>query len=113
VLVEERSALTTVLVARAAFLQDRGELVRRFVTAHRELTDWINAHPQEAQDMVRAELEASIRADFPAELTARAFARLTITGMVSLTAFQTFVAAAQKVGFLGGAPYLGKIVESP
>jgi NitT/TauT family transport system substrate-binding protein len=113
VLVEEKGAITTVLVARAAFLQDRRVLVRRFVAAHRELTDWINANMQEAQSMVREELKAQIRADFPAELTARAFSRMSVTGTVSLAAFQTFVTAAQKVGFLRGAPDLAKLVEAP
>jgi len=113
VLVEERSAVTTVLVARAAFLQDRRELVRRFVAAHRELTDWINAHPQEAQTMVREELKAEIRANFSAELAARAFGRMTVTSETSLASFQAFLAAAQKVGFLRGAPDLKNLVEVP
>jgi len=113
VLVEEKSAITTVLVARAAFLQDRRELVRRFVAAHRELTDWINAQMREAQAMVREELKAEIRADFSPGLTARAFSRMSITSTVSLAAFQSFVAVAQKVGFLRGAPDLAKLVEAP
>src|SRR6201981_2025758 len=76
VLAEEKSAITTVLVARAAFLQDRRGLLRRVVAAHRELTDWINAQMREAQAMVREELKAEIRADFSPGLTARAFTRM-------------------------------------
>jgi NitT/TauT family transport system substrate-binding protein len=113
VLVEEKTALTTVLVARAVFLQDQRELVRRFVAAHRELTAWINAHPQEAQEMVREELKAEIRADFPAELAARAFSRLTITSDISLEPFLAFATAAQKAGFLREVPDLAKLVETP
>ena len=112
-LVEERSALTTLLVARAAFLSERRDLVRGFVAAHRELTSWINAHPAEAQEMVRAEIKAEIRADFSPELMARAFGRMTVTSEVSLEPFKSFVAAAQKVGFLRGAPDLARLVEAP
>jgi len=112
VLVEERGAITTVLVARAAFLQDQHERVRRFVAAHRELTEWINLHPREAQAMVRDELKAEIRADFSAELVARAFSRMIITSEISLAPFQDFVAAAQKVGFLRGTPDLSHLVEA-
>ena len=41
VLVEDREAITTVLVVRADLLASQQGLVRKFVDAHRELTDWI------------------------------------------------------------------------
>ena len=63
--------------------------------------------------MVRAEIKAEIRADFSAELMARAFGRMTVTSEVSLEPFRSFVAAAQKVGFLRGAPDLARLVEAP
>src|SRR5262245_23531500 len=40
-LVEDSTAITTLLVARAAVLAEQKELVRKFVAAHIELTDWI------------------------------------------------------------------------
>src|SRR5207248_1446057 len=49
VVVEEPDAITTVLVARADVLKTNRELVRKFVAAHEELTDWIAANPAEAQ----------------------------------------------------------------
>jgi NitT/TauT family transport system substrate-binding protein len=113
VLVEEKEALTTLLVARAAFIQESRERVRRFVKAHSELTDWINANPGEAREMVRQELKTEIRADLSNELVTRAFSRMTVTSAVSLAPFQSFVAAAQKVGFLRGAPDLSRLVDAP
>ena len=100
VLVEEKDAVTTVLVARAKFLMERRDLVRRFVPAHRELTDWIGKNPEEAQHLARSELRTTFRADLPAELVARAWTRLTITADTSPAAFERFVASAKKVGFL-------------
>jgi NitT/TauT family transport system substrate-binding protein len=113
VLVDERRALTTVLASRAAFVAQQRELVRRFVAAHRELTDWINTHASEARQMVREEIKAEIHAEFAAELVERAFSRMTVTSEVSLEPFESFVAAAQKVGFLRGAPDLQRLVEKP
>ena len=52
VLVEEKDAITTVLVSSAKFLAQKRDLARRFVAAHRELTDWIRQNPAEAQRMV-------------------------------------------------------------
>jgi NitT/TauT family transport system substrate-binding protein len=53
VLVEDKHALTTVLVASAKVLSQRRELVRKFVAAHEELTEWIRQHPEEAKAAVR------------------------------------------------------------
>jgi NitT/TauT family transport system substrate-binding protein len=61
VLVEETEAVTTLLVSRAAFLAGHEEAVRRFVAAHRELTEWIVRNPEEAQRMVTEELRLQFR----------------------------------------------------
>jgi NitT/TauT family transport system substrate-binding protein len=108
VVVEEKDALTTVLVARAKFLTGQRELVRRFAAAHRELSDWIRQNPEQAQHMVRDELKASFRADMPAELIAHAWPRMTVTSDISLA-----VASAQKVGFLREAGDLSRLIETP
>jgi NitT/TauT family transport system substrate-binding protein len=113
VVVEEKDALTTVLVARAKFLTGQRELVRRFAAAHRELSDWIRQNPEQAQHMVRDELKASFRADMPAELIAHAWPRMTVTSDISLAEFQKFVASAQKVGFLREAGDLSRLIETP
>jgi len=65
VLVEDRSAITTVLVASTEFMTARPELARKFAAAHRELTAWIIGNPAEAQRLARKELLAETRAEFP------------------------------------------------
>jgi sulfonate transport system substrate-binding protein len=113
VLVEEKDAVTTVLVARARFLAERRDMVRRFVTAHRELTGWIAQNAAEAQRMAREELRAAFRSDFSAELIARSWSRMAPTADVSLVAFEAFVRHAQQVGFLRNVPDLSRLVEAP
>src|SRR5215207_5313316 len=83
VLVEETNAITTVLASSARFLSQKRDLARRFVAAHRELTDWIRQNPAEAQRMVGEELKAGFRAELPAEVIMRAWGRMTITTDVS------------------------------
>lgn len=113
VLVEEREAITTVLVARAGFLSVHRDLVRRFVEAHRDLSDWIKQHPQEAQRMIRDELKASFRLSMSPALVARAWSRMSITCEISPSALQTFVTKAQQVGFLREMPELSRLIEVP
>jgi NitT/TauT family transport system substrate-binding protein len=111
VLVEEKEAITTVLVASARFLAKQRDLTRRFVAAHRELTDWIQQNPAEAQRMVGEELKAGFRAELPPEVVTRAWGRMAITTDVSPAAFQTYVVSAQQVGFLRGTPDLARLIE--
>jgi NitT/TauT family transport system substrate-binding protein len=113
ILVEEKDALTTLLVARARFLSEQRDLVRRFVAAHRELSGWIVQNPQEAQRLLRDEMRAAFRAELSPELVARAWPRMTVTSDTSLHAFEEFVKSAKKAGFLRDAPDLSRLVETP
>ena len=113
VLVEEKDTVTTVLAASARFLAARRDLVRRFVAVHRELTAWIKENPDEAQRMIRDELRAQTRAEVSAELTARAWQRMTLTHETSLPAFQHMLSSAQQAGFLRTAPDLSRLIEPP
>lgn len=113
VILEETDAITTILVSSTRFLREHRQLARRFVVAHAELTDWINANPAEAQRMLREELRAAFRLEVSSELIARAWSRMTVTSAVNREAFQAFVANAQRVGFLRDMPDLNRFVEAP
>jgi NitT/TauT family transport system substrate-binding protein len=101
VLVEEPRAITTLLVARREFLDTRRDIVRKFVAAHEELTEWIIKNPEEAQRAIRDELALETRANVSAELIARAWKRIVPTHEISNDAMAKLVASAQAVGFCG------------
>jgi NitT/TauT family transport system substrate-binding protein len=113
VLVEETDSVTTVLVASAKLLGSQRDLARRFAAAHEELTDWVKAHPGEAQAIVRDELAAETRTEIKPELIARAWARIALTHEISRDALERFVAKARAAGFLRSAPDLSRLVERP
>jgi NitT/TauT family transport system substrate-binding protein len=112
VLVDERNSVTTVLVSSSKFLREQPDLVARFVKAHRELTQWINANPAEAQELLRSELSAETHGEISAKLIAQAWSRITATPDVSPEAFVSWVADAQKVGFLRDASDLSRFVAT-
>jgi NitT/TauT family transport system substrate-binding protein len=113
ILVDDRNAITTVLVSRTDFLSSQRTLVKKLVAAHRELTEWIKTHPDDAQRMAREELDAELRAKFSQELVASAWKRVVLTSDVSLDALKTFVSSARSVGFLRDAPDMSRLVEAP
>lgn len=111
VLLEQKDAVTTLLVSRARFLAQHRDIVRHFVQAHRALTTWINQHPGEAQRMIGDELKADFRIVMSAELLARAWMRMSPTSSISSSQLQAFVTSAQQVGFLHSIPDLSRLVE--
>jgi NitT/TauT family transport system substrate-binding protein len=113
VLVEEKDSLTTVLAASRKTLEKQRDLARRFVAAHRELTEWIRAHPQEAQALVRQELADETHTDVKPELVAHAWGRIILTTEVPRSTLESFVQKSKQAGFLRRAPDLSGIIESP
>jgi NitT/TauT family transport system substrate-binding protein len=113
VLVEEPDTATTVLVSSARFLNENRELAKKFWQAHRELTDWILQHPDEAQMIVKAELLAETRSDLSTELISRAWKRIIFTSEIPRASVQAFVTNSQKAGFMRTAPDLSRLFETP
>lgn len=113
VLIDDRDAITTVLVARSDMLASQSDIVRKWVAAHRELTEWIKANPTEAQQMARNELDAELHTKFSPDLIASSWSRIVLTSDVSIDALKAFIASAQSVGFLRNAPDLSRLVAIP
>jgi NitT/TauT family transport system substrate-binding protein len=113
VFLEEKDAVTTVLVAGAKFLRERPDPARRFAAAHGELTKWIVAHPDEARAKVRAEISAETHVAASEDLIARCWPRLVFDSSISLDAFTKFVESAQAAGFLKDAGDLSRFVQAP
>lgn len=112
-MIEQKDALTTMLATSVKFQKQQPELLKKFVAAHVELTKWINEHPAEAKELVRAELKELTKREFPAETADKAWSRLTFTSEISRAPFDLLVVEAQSVGFLKGLPDLGKLVAIP
>lgn len=113
IFLEERDAVTTVLVSSVRFLTRRRELVRKFASAHAKLTDWIKRNPEAAQRLVSAELKAETSRAIPERVLMRSWRRLIFTAEISRNSLEKFVSAAQSVGFLPGAVDLSRLVEVP
>lgn len=113
VLVEEADSVTTVLVSSVKFQQRNRDLLKKFVQAHKELTEWIKANPAEAQKIVGAELSELMTKKIPEDLIAHSWKRIILTNEVSRASLEAFVGNAQKAGFLRGAPDLNRLVENP
>lgn len=112
-LVEEPDVVTTVLVGRVGWLRRHPKEAAAIMQAHKELTQWIIDHPQEAQQHVVAELTELTQAPFDPELVSSAWKRLKLTNDIDLPGLQQFVTDAQSCGLLDRVPALGGMLYKP
>jgi NitT/TauT family transport system substrate-binding protein len=97
---EEPEEPTTVLAVREDYLAAQPEMVKRFVAAHRELTEWIVQNPEEAKRRVKEELEAITRSKMNPAVIDAAWTRMHFDSSISAEPFEIFLAKARAVGFL-------------
>jgi NitT/TauT family transport system substrate-binding protein len=100
IFIEQEDAITTLLVSSARLLRERPELADKLLAGHSALTDWLNANPTEARELVRAGLTAEARREVPAELVAASWSRMRFTNTIEPAALEAFVADARSAGFL-------------
>ena len=110
---EEKDSFATVLVSSVKLLKEKPALVKKFVAAHAELTEWINSHPEEAKKLANAEIKEITRREMPPALIDRAWARLHFTSEFNRQVLEESVAEAQSVGFLKGKIDLSQLVAIP
>jgi NitT/TauT family transport system substrate-binding protein len=111
VFLEDKDTNVTLLVARAAWLDQQKELAKKLVTAHKDLTAWIVAHPEEAKKLVKAEL-ADLKLPAKDEVLKRAFDRVIVTDVISRESLDKMVKSAQKVGFYSDIPALDALLPA-
>ena len=97
---EQKDTVTTVLVASMKLIKQRPDLVKKFIDAQRELTEWINKNPQEAQKIVHAELQALTGGKISMDLVKKSWTRLTFTSTANKKSLRDFVESAYKCKLL-------------
>lgn len=89
------------LVVNTKFLKAHPDLVKNWIRAHVELTDWINVHQPEAKKLLNQQIQAETgKALLPAVLD-EAFSRMQITYDPLRSALTTAAQQAFDGGFLG------------
>jgi NitT/TauT family transport system substrate-binding protein len=113
IFLEDKDVITTWLASSAKFLREHRDLAKKIADANVELTQWIEAHPDEAQKKLIAELKAETRADFAPEAVTQAWKRIKFTREVSRDLLNKAVQDGKDAGFFKGGTDTSKLVEIP
>ena len=89
------------LVVNTKFLNAHRDLVKNWIRANIDLTDWINAHQTDAKRLLNEQIQRETGKSLPANVLEEAFSRLQITYDPLHTALMTAAQQAFEDGFLG------------
>jgi NitT/TauT family transport system substrate-binding protein len=96
--------VTAHVIVSTSFLKKHRDLVKAWISTHVELTQWINAHPAEARQIINSELQRITGKRLPDDVLNDAFGRLSVTyDPIAGSLFQSAQGAFRE-GFLGKTP---------
>jgi NitT/TauT family transport system substrate-binding protein len=107
ILVDERNLwpngqfLTTELIVSTKFLQSHPDLVKRWLKAHVELTEWINKNPSPAKQILNQQIQKETGKPLAAGVLDDAFGRMQVTYDPLRGPLMRAAQSAFDAGFLG------------
>ena len=111
-LVDERTLwpqgafVTAHIIVRTTFLKTHPELVKKFLEAHVNITQWSLANPTDARNLVNTQLKHLTGKALDVATLAQAWARMQPTWDPLAASLVASAQAAHKLGFLKEAPVL-------
>lgn len=93
--------ITAHLIVRTKFLNEHRELVKKWVGAHVELTEWINGHLPEAKKLLNQQIAKETGKALPEPVLDEAFGRMRATYDPLRASLLNAARSAFEAGFLG------------
>ena len=100
---------TAVIVVRKDFMEANPEIVKAFVQAHLDATEYINAQSGEAIDIICRQIEEATGKTYEASVIDSAFSRLNITADIAGDALGEFAKVGVSQGFIATEPDEGYV----
>ncbi len=93
--------VTSHLIVRTQFLKEHPDLVKDWIRAHVEVTEWIGGHLPEAKKLLNQQIQKETGKALPDALLDDAFGRMTVTYDPLRSSLMTAAKSAFDAGFLG------------
>jgi len=97
----DRQFVVTNLIVSPKFLREHPDVVKKWLTAHVELTGWINGHLPEAKTLLNGQIQKETGKALAPAVLDEAFGRLQITYDPLRSSLTTSAKSAFEAGFLG------------
>src|SRR5262252_7829677 len=100
------------LIVNTKFLKAHPDLVKNWIRANMDLTDWITGHQADAKKLLNEQIQRETNKALPADVLEEAFSRLKVTYDPLRNSLLTSAKSAFDAGFLGRqAPDLSNLYD--
>ncbi len=96
-----RQFVVTNLIVSTKFLREHPDLVKKWLAANVELTDWIGGHGAEAKQLINDQIKKETGKALPPAVLNQAFGRMEVTYDPIRSSLLSSANAAFEAGFLG------------
>ncbi len=103
--------VTAHIIVSTKFLAEHPDVVKAWIQAHVEVTQWELANPVQAQELLNVEIEKLTGKKLAAEVLAMAWGRMTVTWDSISASLYASAQAAHDAGFLKDPPDLKGIYD--
>ncbi len=93
--------MITNLIVSQKFLREHPDVVKNWIRANLELTEWINSHLSEAKKLLKAQIQEETGKALPAAIVDEAFSRMDVTYDPIRSSLLTSARSAFDAGYLG------------
>jgi NitT/TauT family transport system substrate-binding protein len=93
--------VTTHVIVRTQFLREHRDLVKKWLRAHVELTEWINKNLAQAKQVLNAQIKKDTTKALPVQVLDDSFSRLAVTYDPVKTSLFSSAKSAFDAGLLG------------
>ena len=97
---------SAVIIARKEFIEEHPELMKNFLKAHIETTEYINENKEQSKIIINKQLEALIQKPLPEDVLDKALDRLVVTYDPKKESVEAIVDLSYEVGYLRKKPDL-------
>lgn len=98
---EDGRFCSTLMIVGANFFKKHPDWIKKWLTAHVEITRWINQYPEEARTVIGDQIKAISGISLPKDIIDEAFSRLEITYDPIVSSLFSYAEMAYNAGFLG------------
>mgnify|MGYP000962543632 FL=1 len=102
---------TALVIAGSKFLREQPDLVKKWLEAHVELTNRINADKEGGKAAINGRIEKLTRKKLPEDVLNSSFERLVITYDPEAASIEDFVELSVKYGYLKEQPEISNLVN--
>lgn len=103
--------VTAHLASSQAFLEKHSDLIKKWIAAHVELTEWINQHPAKAKQLMNEELKKEMAKGLTPAVLDRAWANIELTYDPVRASLFKYAKEAYEIGFIKHEPDLTHLYQ--